>query len=70
MHLPVFQMSPGKDMSNGRNRFWVSHSVSNTGSSRLLEQPASATAVALAFDATSPQATSLTISSTLRQECI
>ena len=70
VHLPPFQTSPGKDLSNGSSRPWVSHNVSNTGSSKLLQQHVSATAVALAFDATSSQAISLTISSTLRQACI
>ena len=68
--LGGFHTSLGKDASNGNSSFWASHNVSNTGSSKLLWQRASAAAVALASDATSSWATSLTISSTLRQGCI
>jgi len=65
-----FQTSVGKDLSNGSNSSWISHSTSNTKSSGLLQQLASATAVALAFDATSSQVINRTISSRLRQACI
>ena len=70
MHPPSFQTSPGKDLSNGSSLSWVPHNTSNTGSSKLLRQHASATAVALVFDSMSLPAMSLTISSTLRQGCI
>ena len=70
LHSSSFQTSLGKDLSNGRSCSWVSHSVSDTGSSKLLRQRANATAVALALDAASSEAMSLTISSTLRQACI
>ena len=67
---PSFQTYPGKHLSNGRSFSWVSHNVSNAGSSKFLRQHASATAVALALDSTSSQAINLRISSTLRQACI
>ena len=70
VHSPSFQTSPGKDLSNGSSLSWVSHNTSNTGSSKLLRQHASATAAASVVDPTSSSAMSLTISSTLRQACI
>jgi len=70
LHLTPFQTSRGKVLSNGRSSAWVSHNVSDTGSSKLLRQQANETAVALALDAISSPAMSLTISSTLRQGCI
>lgn len=70
MNPPPSQTSPGNDLNNGSNLFWVPHKASNTGSSRLLQQHANATDVAFPPDATSSPATSLTISSTQRQGCI
>ena len=67
---PPLQISLGKDLSNGRSRLWVSHSASNTGSSRLLQQHAKATEVPRPPDATSSQVIILTISSMWRQQCI
>lgn len=69
-HPPSFQMSPSKDFINGNSFSRVSHNTSNTGSSKSLEQHASATAVALSFDLTSSRAMSLMISSTVRHVCI
>ena len=63
--LGRLQTSLGKDASNGDSRFWASHNVFNTGSSKPLRQRESATAVTLDPDVTSSQAISLTISSTL-----
>ena len=70
VHPPSFQTSGGKDLSNGSIPSWVSHNTSNTGSSKLLQQHASATAAALILDPTSWRTMSLMISSTLRQACI
>ena len=70
VYPPSFQTSAGKDLSNGSSPSWVSHNTSNTGSSKFLQQHASATAVALALDLTSWWTMSLMISSTLRQACI
>ena len=64
------QASCGIHLSSGVSRSCVSHNASNTGSSKLLQQHANATAVAFASEATSSHARSLRISSTLRQECI
>ena len=62
-----FQTSRGKHLSSGVSWYCVSHNASNTGSSKLLQQHANATAVALASDTTSSHARSLRISSTSRQ---
>ena len=70
IHPSSFQTSPGKNLNNGSNLSWVPHNTSNTGSSKPWQQHASPTAVALVFDSMSLLAMSLTISSTLRQECI
>lgn len=67
VHLPSFQTSPGKVFTNGLSRCWVSHSASNTRSSKLWQQHAKATAAVRPRDATSSRAISLTISSTWRQ---
>lgn len=70
IHLSSTQTPPGKGLSNGGSSFWVSHNMSNTGSSKFLQQRASATAVVLAPDATSSPVTSLSILSTLKHVCI
>jgi len=70
LYPPSFQTSPGRDLSNGRSVSCPAHNASNSGSSKLLEQHARLTAVLPPPDATSSRATSLKISSTLRQACV
>jgi hypothetical protein len=70
VHPSSCQTSPGNNSSNGSSPSCIAHNASNTGSSNLLRQHASPTAVAFPLDATSSLAMNLTISSTLRQECI
>jgi len=70
LYPPSFQISPGRDSSNRDKEYCFAHNVSNTGSSRLLQQRARLTADPIPLDATSSWAISLTISSMLRQVCI
>jgi hypothetical protein len=70
VHTPSFQTSLSNDLSNGSSPFCASHNASNTGSSKLLQQRASATAVAWAFEEMSSHTINLMISSTLRHGCI
>ena len=61
----------GNVPSNGaKPSSWVSHTASNAGSLRPLQQHAKETVVAFHLDATSSDAIILTISSTRRQGCI
>ena len=70
VYSPSPQTSPGKHPNNLDRLSCVAHNVSNTGSSKLLQQHAKQTAVASLSEVTSSQAMNLTISSTLRQWCI
>ena len=70
-HLSEPQTPSGNVQSNGANpSSWVSHTASNAGSLRPLQQHAKATVVAFHLAATSSDVISLTISSTQRQGCI
>ena len=70
LYPPSFQISLGRDSSNRSKEYSSTHNVSNTGSSKLLQQHARLTADPFPLDATSSWAISLTISSMLRQVCI